>query len=146
MLCALSLAWGFTRRGEIVGFFIPAAGESLPLEIKKDLFTTLTDEIRSAMKNRGLTEDAVLADFEKARKSSSSSLTRSLLHCWTAKRNGCSLNRDITEFAVADSVIEEVKRYLLKVAEKLGVSLDFLAYALDLLPLTICSQKSIAAL
>ncbi|WHZ28333.1 MAG: hypothetical protein OJF51_003131 [Nitrospira sp.] len=62
------------------------------------------------------------------------------------KANSCSLNRDITEFAVADSVIEEVKRYLPKVAEKLGVSLDFLAYALDLLPLTICSQKSIAAL
>jgi hypothetical protein len=62
------------------------------------------------------------------------------------KANSCSLNRDITEFAVADSVIEEVKHYLTKVAEKLGVSLDFLAYALDLLPLTICSQKSIAAL
>jgi predicted nucleic acid-binding protein len=28
-----------------------------------------------------------------------------------------------------------------KMAEKLGVSLDFLAYALDLLPLTICSPK-----
>jgi len=25
-----------TRRGKIVGFFLPAAGESVPLEIKKD--------------------------------------------------------------------------------------------------------------
>lgn len=57
-----------TRRGKIVGFFLPAVGESLPLEIKKDLFTTLTAEIRSALKNRGFTEDAILADFEKARK------------------------------------------------------------------------------
>jgi hypothetical protein len=57
-----------TRRGKIVGFFLPAVGESLPLEIKKDLLTTLIDEIRSAMKGRGLTEDAVLADFEKTRK------------------------------------------------------------------------------
>lgn len=47
----------------------------------------------------------------------------------------------ITEFAVADTAIEEVRRYLPKLAEKLGVSLDFLAYALDLLPLTICSSK-----
>ncbi|MFO0701081.1 MAG: hypothetical protein U0236_17805 [Nitrospira sp.] len=57
-----------TRRGKIVGFFLPAVGESLPLEIKKDLFTTLTDEIRSAMKDRGMNEEAVLADFEKTRK------------------------------------------------------------------------------
>ncbi|MDF0667539.1 MAG: PIN domain-containing protein [Nitrospira sp.] len=48
---------------------------------------------------------------------------------------------DITEFAVADTAIEEVKRYLPRMAKKLGVSLDFLVYALDLLPLTICSPK-----
>lgn len=48
---------------------------------------------------------------------------------------------DITEFSVADTAIEEVRRYLPKMAEKLGVSLDFLSYALDLLPLTICSPK-----
>jgi hypothetical protein len=57
-----------TRHGKIVGFFLPAAGESLPLEIKKDLFATLTDEIRTTMKERGLAEEAVLADFHKARK------------------------------------------------------------------------------
>jgi predicted nucleic acid-binding protein len=48
---------------------------------------------------------------------------------------------DITEFAVTDTAIEEVRRYLPKMAEKLGVSQTFLAYALDLLPLTICSPK-----
>jgi predicted nucleic acid-binding protein len=48
---------------------------------------------------------------------------------------------DIIEFAVADTAIEEVRRYLPKMAEKLGVSLDFISYALDLLPLTICSPK-----
>lgn len=57
-----------TRRGKIVGFFLPAVGETLPLEIKKDLFSTLTDEIRATMKDRGLTEDAILADFDKTRK------------------------------------------------------------------------------
>ncbi len=57
-----------TRRGKIVGFFLPAVGEALPLEIKKDLFTILTDEIRSAMKDHGLIEDTLLVDFEKARK------------------------------------------------------------------------------
>lgn len=47
----------------------------------------------------------------------------------------------ITEFAVADAVIEEVRRYIPKMAEKLGVSQEFLFYALDLLPLTICPPK-----
>lgn len=51
------------------------------------------------------------------------------------------LESTITEFAVTDTAIEEVRRYLPKMAEKLGVSLDFLVYALDLLPLTICSSK-----
>lgn len=57
-----------TRRGKIVGFFLPAMGETLPLEIKKDLFSTLTAEIRASMKSHHLTEDAILADFEKTRK------------------------------------------------------------------------------
>ena len=57
-----------TRHGRIVGFFLPAVGEALPLEIKKDLFSTLTDEIRASMKSHHLTEDTILADFEKTRK------------------------------------------------------------------------------
>jgi hypothetical protein len=50
------------KTGEDRGSFLPALGETLPLEIKKELFATLTDEIRAAMKERGLTEDDVLAD------------------------------------------------------------------------------------
>lgn len=57
-----------TSRGKIVGFFLPAAGGSLPLEVRKDLFSTLTDEIRASMKSHRLTEDAILVDFEKTRK------------------------------------------------------------------------------
>ncbi len=57
-----------TRRGKIIGFFLPAVGDALPLDIKKDLFYTLTDEIRSAMKERGVTEKAILTDFKKTRK------------------------------------------------------------------------------
>jgi len=57
-----------TRRGRIVGFYLPATGTSLPLEIKKDLFYVLTRQIRRMMKVRGVTEEAVLADFEDTRK------------------------------------------------------------------------------
>lgn len=47
----------------------------------------------------------------------------------------------ITEFAVADSVLEEVQAYVPKMARKLGVGHEFLFYALELLPLTICAPK-----
>ena len=56
-----------TRHGKVVGFFMPATGEALPLEIKRDLFYALTDSVRLAVKDRGLTEKGALADFEKAR-------------------------------------------------------------------------------
>lgn len=57
-----------TRRGKIVGFFLPSTGSAVPLEIKRDLFYTLTDEIRRLSKTKGLTEEALRAEFEAARK------------------------------------------------------------------------------
>ena len=57
-----------TRRGKIVGFFVPTAGASVPLEIRKELFYALTGEIRTFMKARRVTEEGMLADFEAARK------------------------------------------------------------------------------
>ena len=56
-----------TRRGKVVGFFMPTAGQSLPLEIKRDLFYALTDSIRLASKGRGVTEEGLLADFKSTR-------------------------------------------------------------------------------
>jgi hypothetical protein len=57
-----------TRRGRIAGFYLPATGASLPLEIKKELFYVLTRAIRRRMKVRGVTEETILADFEQTRK------------------------------------------------------------------------------
>ena len=64
-----------TRRGRIVGFYLPATGTSLPLEIKKDLFDVLTRTIRRMMKVRGVTEEAVLADFEEKPRSRKSEVS-----------------------------------------------------------------------
>jgi hypothetical protein len=57
-----------TRRGKVVGFFVPAAGTALPLEVKRELFYGLTEEVRRAMKRRGIGEEAVLGEFEASRK------------------------------------------------------------------------------
>ena len=56
-----------TRRGRIVGFFLPATGTAVPLEIKKDIFYTLTTHLRSLIKAHGLTEETVLGEFEATR-------------------------------------------------------------------------------
>lgn len=56
-----------TRRGRIIGFYLPATGTSLPLEIKKGLFHVLTRAIQQMMKTRGVSEGSVLADFERTR-------------------------------------------------------------------------------
>jgi predicted nucleic acid-binding protein len=47
----------------------------------------------------------------------------------------------IAEFAVVESVLAEVQAYVPKMAQKLGVSHEFLFYALELLPLTVCAPK-----
>lgn len=56
-----------TRRGKIVGFFLPATGGAVPLEIRRDIFYTLTSHLRSLIKTRGLTEEALLDEFEATR-------------------------------------------------------------------------------
>jgi hypothetical protein len=57
-----------TRRGRIVGFYLPATGTSLPLEVKKDLFYVLTRAMRRRMKARSVTEQTIVAGFEETRK------------------------------------------------------------------------------
>jgi hypothetical protein len=57
-----------TCRGRVVGFILPAPGGALSLEIKMDLFEALTREIQTMMRARSISEQAILADFEKARK------------------------------------------------------------------------------
>ncbi len=56
-----------TRRGKIVGFFLPSSGSVIPLEIKRDLFYALTDGFRRLSRAKGLSQEAVVADFRAAK-------------------------------------------------------------------------------
>jgi hypothetical protein len=56
-----------TRRGKIVGFFLPSSGSAVPLEIKRDLFYALTDGIRRLTRAKGLSEEALVAEFRAAK-------------------------------------------------------------------------------
>jgi hypothetical protein len=54
-------------RARIVGFFLPATWAGVPLEIRKDLFYTLTNHFRTLIKARGLTEETLLGELEATR-------------------------------------------------------------------------------
>jgi len=56
------------RHGEVAGIFFPTPLESVPFEFKKDVFVMLTDSIKKKLREKGVKEEEILADFEKHRK------------------------------------------------------------------------------
>ncbi|HEV8042145.1 MAG TPA: hypothetical protein VGP62_24920 [Bryobacteraceae bacterium] len=57
-----------TRRGRLAGVFFPRPETTLPIELKRELFTVLAGEVKRQIKKRGLVEKDILADFESWRK------------------------------------------------------------------------------
>jgi hypothetical protein len=58
-----------TRRGRLTGVFFPRPETTLPIELKRELFSVLTDDVRRQIRKRGLGEEDILTDFESWRKS-----------------------------------------------------------------------------
>jgi hypothetical protein len=58
-----------TRRGRLAGVFFPWPEASLPLELKRELFSVLSKEVGRQIKKRGLNEQEIAEDFESWRKS-----------------------------------------------------------------------------
>ena len=58
-----------TRRGRLAGVFFPWPEATLPIELKRELFSVLSSEVRRQIKKRGLSEEEAVADFESWRKS-----------------------------------------------------------------------------
>lgn len=57
-----------TRRGRIAGIFFPRPESSLPIELKKEIFPVLAEDVARQLRKRRVTEAEVLADFEAWRK------------------------------------------------------------------------------
>lgn len=57
-----------TRRGRLAGVFLPWKDASLPLDLRRELFSMLTSEIARQLKKKRVTEKQVLNDFERWRK------------------------------------------------------------------------------
>jgi hypothetical protein len=58
-----------TRRGRLAGIFFPWPEGTLPIELKREVFSVLSDQVRRQVKERNLSEDGIVADFESWRKS-----------------------------------------------------------------------------
>ena len=57
-----------TRRGRVAGIFFPCPGQSIPLELKREMFAMLSGAVARQVKKKGLTEKEILADFARWRK------------------------------------------------------------------------------
>lgn len=57
-----------TRRGRLAGIFFPHPEATLPIELKRELYDTLSREVARQLKRRNVSEDEVLNDFEASRK------------------------------------------------------------------------------
>ncbi len=55
------------RRGKVAGIYFPYPTETLPLEFKRELFSTLTANIAERLKEAGVDEQEILEDFERHR-------------------------------------------------------------------------------
>lgn len=57
-----------TRRGRLAGIFFPRPESSLPLELKREIFPALAEEMARLLRKRHVNEDEVAADFLAWRK------------------------------------------------------------------------------
>jgi hypothetical protein len=58
-----------TRRGKLAGIFFPRPETTLPIELKRELFSVRSAEVGRQIKKRGLAEKDILDDFQPWRKS-----------------------------------------------------------------------------
>jgi hypothetical protein len=56
------------RRDQVAGIFFPEPGKSLPLDFKRELFTVLAAAFGDCLREGGVKEREVLADFKKWRR------------------------------------------------------------------------------
>jgi len=57
-----------TRRGRLAGIFLPWKENSLPIDLRRELFSMLTSAVARQIKLKGLTEEDILQDFARWRK------------------------------------------------------------------------------
>ena len=57
-----------TRRGRLAGVFFPWPECTMPIELKREVFSALSEPVRRQLGKTGLSEDEIVTDFESWRK------------------------------------------------------------------------------
>lgn len=57
-----------TRRGRLAGVFFPWPEGTMPIELKREVFSVLSGQIRRQLSRTGVSEGELLADFGSWRK------------------------------------------------------------------------------
>lgn len=57
-----------TRDGQPAGFFVPWTTPDVPLELRREMFLKLSDEIGAQRDAAGVSEEELLTDFRAARR------------------------------------------------------------------------------
>jgi hypothetical protein len=57
-----------TRDGRPAGFFLPWDAPELPVDIRREVFLRLTEQIAAEREARGVSEEEVLDDFAASRR------------------------------------------------------------------------------
>lgn len=57
-----------TRDGAPAGFFLPWDSPELPVEIRREVFLRLSEQVGAQLEERGVSEREVLEDFAAARR------------------------------------------------------------------------------
>lgn len=55
------------RRGKVAGIFFPYPAETLPVELKRELFMAITDSIGKRLERAKISKEEILEDFEAFR-------------------------------------------------------------------------------
>lgn len=59
-----------TREGSPAGFFLPWNTPELPVEVRREVFLRLSEQVGAQLEAQGVTESEVLDDFAASRRSS----------------------------------------------------------------------------
>lgn len=59
-----------TREGTPAGFFLPWDTPELPVEVRREVFLRLSEQVGAALEGNGVSEQEVLGDFSASRRRS----------------------------------------------------------------------------
>ena len=56
------------RRGSVAGVFFPQPAHTIPIELKREMYSVLSTEVARQFRKRRITEKALLEDFKRWRR------------------------------------------------------------------------------